>query len=170
MDAKKIGWIGRRSSSVQLARASDSPLGSLDIAWLSGLIEGEGCIHSSDMRRGSTVPHLILSMTDLDIVERVAALWDTRISSVKRSDGGKEVHTTQVVGHLAAQWLMTLYSSLGSRRREKTRTVLARWRSSPRALVRRNTCHPELPHGSFGLCKRCYKLQWRAARRAERVS
>jgi hypothetical protein len=42
----------------------------MDIAWLAGLIEGEGCISLRMNDRGYARPTVAVSMTDLDVLER----------------------------------------------------------------------------------------------------
>lgn len=49
-----------------------------DILWLAGLLEGEGCFNYRADRKQARVT---VEMTDRDIIERVARLFDTNIST-----------------------------------------------------------------------------------------
>lgn len=54
-----------------------------DLAWLAGLLEGEGCFVFLRGHRPSGIPNrqwrVQLTMTDRDVVERAAALMDCRV-------------------------------------------------------------------------------------------
>jgi hypothetical protein len=85
-----------------------------DIAWLAGIIEGEGCIY---VRGGS--PSLIVLMTDRDVVERVAGMLGSKVATVYRQHGYKTAYKTRVGGEAAATWIADLYEFLGERRKAK---------------------------------------------------
>lgn len=100
---------------------------SVDIAWLAGLLEGEGSFRMSE--RSIAIP---VTMTDRDIVERAATLLGGRVYKVAESRSErprKQPWRAQVKGPRAAGWMMTLYSFLGIRRREQVRRGLAAWRA-----------------------------------------
>lgn len=48
-----------------------------EIAWLGGLLEGEGCFISGST---SACPRIILQMSDKDVVDRVAAYLGCRVT------------------------------------------------------------------------------------------
>ena len=91
-----------------------------DIAWLAGIIEGEGCI---DFNEDS--PRIRVQMSDQDIIKRIANLWnngDYHTKSVPRYC--KPQYSTNVRGKNAIGWMFTIYSFMGVRRRAKIREVL----------------------------------------------
>jgi hypothetical protein len=49
-----------------------------DLAWLAGLLEGEGCFHFT------RTAYVVISMTDEDIIERAASLMNSKWHAVKR--------------------------------------------------------------------------------------
>ncbi len=128
-----------------------------DIAWLGGLLEGEGyfcLVHGK-------YPSIKVAMTDEDTIIRARNIWksNTKIYHYKN------LWRTEVNGAIAVGWMMTLYPFLGKRRREKVTKVIKFWQSYPYArshngLQTRSSCHPDRPARSFGLCQPCYKKQW----------
>ncbi len=100
-----------------------------DIAWLAGLLEGEGCFR---IRDGRTTPLILLGMTDSDVVDRAAALLGSHDLHVYESPvGHKTQFRLRVGGRKAAAWMMTIYPLMGERRQAKIRETLATWRSAP---------------------------------------
>jgi hypothetical protein len=122
-----------------------------DIYWLAGLIEGEGCFHL-DTIRGTPVPTIRVKMTDLDVVNRAAAILRSGLKSPgvysypdKSCLGTKQAWSARLGGYRAAGWMMTLYPLMGERRQRKIREILEAWkvfkggRRSSRAHFLRNT-------------------------------
>jgi hypothetical protein len=72
----------------------------------------------------------------------------------------------------AIGWMMTVYSFMGERRREKIRSIIAQWKASPRiprAPAGKRfmaTCHPNRERRARGLCFTCYMEKWRLARKS----
>ena len=97
------------------------------IAWLSGLLEGEGsfCITKSNS------PTITVQMNDKDVVERAATLLGGRVYGPYRHKRGKQLDTphyrAQVHGAPAIGWMLTIFSFLGSRRRAKIRDIVNSW-------------------------------------------
>lgn len=99
------------------------------IAWLTGLLEGEGFFGISD--RAITI---VLKMTDRDIVERAASLLSGRVYDLplRRPDRPwKPQFVTYAKGPRAAGWMMTMYAWLGERRRGQVRQALLKWSAMP---------------------------------------
>lgn len=105
-----------------------------DIAWLAGLLEGEGCFtwqpHSHNRQHGAI--RITLSLCDLDVVERAAAL--TRSNVHEFVHNGRDGHTRkkqyriQVGGRRAAAWMMTLFPLMGQRRQARIAEILDQWK------------------------------------------
>jgi hypothetical protein len=141
----------------------------IDIAWLAGLVEGEGCLslHSGKY------PALAIRMSDEDVIRRAANLLGTRITGpYKTRENYKPTWLCQVNGSLAASWIMTLYVLLGERRQAKAREIIEAWKklgsnrvsSKPRAQKGSFTpagCHPDRPNRAHGMCKECYMKAYR---------
>jgi hypothetical protein len=133
-----------------------------DIAWLAGLLEGEGTFFTI---KKQFAPRLALSMTDEDVVRRAAALVGSP-SVHARLKREKEHHKTQFVmtltGHRAVGVMMTVFGFMGARRQKKIKEVLARWRQSPYRQKPRGTgvvtncAHADRRHYAHGLCRPCY--------------
>jgi len=129
----------------------------LDVAWLAGLIEGEGCfvVSSPGRRRHMT---MALGMTDRDVVERAARLMGSRVRLERRAmPNRKALWRTDVHGYRAVAWMMTLYSLLGQRRRARIAESLAAWRASRRRTQGNPPdCHPDRRHHAYGMCAQCW--------------
>jgi hypothetical protein len=100
-----------------------------DLLWLAGLLEGEGCFDLYNYRSStsrSPYARVRLSMTDEDVVQRVADLWDKNVRSYPpRGTGTKMVYTTALMGADAADLLRKLRPFMGERRTERIDAILA---------------------------------------------
>jgi hypothetical protein len=108
----------------------------IDIAWLAGIIEGEGCICIRPAGRTkhhhSATIGLTITMTDRDVIERVARLLGCMARPARgATERHKMTFRADVWGRKAAAWLMMTYALLGERRRAKAREALAVWKLSP---------------------------------------
>lgn len=126
-----------------------------DIAWLAGLLEGEGWF---TIQGGS--PTIGLNMTDEDIVARAARLVGATNMGIKpNSPNGNNIKTQYkwtIGGTKAVQWGLTIYSFMGQRRRARIRELMAVWRHS-RAYRRLVVCgHEGRKHFGKGMCRQCY--------------
>jgi hypothetical protein len=153
----------------------------LELAWLAGLLEGEGSFGSDS----ADYPSVQITMTDRDVISRVArAFGSTERGPYKTrtpaGNSGVPVWRAHAYGNRAAGWMMTLYPLMGERRKEKIRIALAAWKTrSPKhqkawKAARGNqtpaACHPERRVHGFGKCFNCYQRERRAnARRAAHV-
>jgi hypothetical protein len=144
----------------------------LDIAWLGGLIEGEGSFNDS---KGS--PNIELQMTDRDTLRKAAGLFGVDEQApwrhVKNGKAHyKTVYVCRLYGTRAVSWMMTLYPFLGERRQGRVAGILQRWRASdrapraPRGQRFMAFCHPDRVRCGKGLCNTCYMREWRARRKA----
>lgn len=156
-----------------------------EIAWLAGLLEGEGCFVKHPC--GNSI-RIHLGMTDRDVVERAAKIWGKSVRGPYQPNGPlskqgrlyKPMYTTAAGGWVAAAWMMMLYGFMGERRKARIREMLTVWRRG--IQWRRNgdyktppECHPERPYFADKKCKSCYestyKKTWRTANpeRLERI-
>lgn len=138
----------------------------LDLAWLGGLLEGEGAFMSKN-----GCPQISLQTTDQDVLDRAAALLGTKRQGegwkAKGKATYKPVYACRVHGTHAISWMMTLYTFLGARRRAKITEIIEAWKASkaaPRAS--RGTrlmavCHPDQPRRGNLLCSACWMREWR---------
>ncbi len=132
------------------------------VAWLAGLIEGEGCFSYG------VSPGIRVGMTDRDVVDRVSAiLGRNHVRGPYRYRANKKpVFYTEVWGADAIAWMRRLLPHMGERRSKKIGTILERWVAAPgkhHALGtgRATECHPEETHYADGKCRSCYrKKRW----------
>mgnify|MGYP004417317377 CR=1 FL=1 len=105
-----------------------------EIAWLAGLLEGEGCFSFSGK------PRIQLIMTDRDTVEWAATLMNVRCTGpyARKQPNRLVVYQTIACGRRAAGWMMTVLPLLGSRRAKKVVEVLREYKSRP--------THPSTPY------------------------
>jgi hypothetical protein len=144
----------------------------LDIAWLAGILEGEGCFQ---MRRsggylGSVC--IALQMTDLDTVQKAAALFGSKVYGPHGPYGVSTQATYQTFcfGSTAASWMMTLYSFMGYRRKAKIKELLAVWKDQ-RIMdgTRKASCHPNQKRFAKDKCRVCYMKHYNQ-KRAQRTN
>ena len=110
----------------------------LDIAWLAGLLEGEGSFFVKT--RSPFKITVSMSSTDHDVLLRAQRIAGGTITGpVTRTlarEGTKPVWCWTVNRRAdAAALMMSVLPFLGERRATKVREVLAEWRSAP--IVRR---------------------------------
>lgn len=121
-----------------------------DLFWLAGLLEGEGCFTVSDK-----YPRIVLTMCDLDVMERANRLLrpfsDSLKNKPKRVQRQAEtfrhpIYVISLSGARAAGWMMTLYDLMGHRRQARIREALQTWRSAPsgRGMYQLKRYAPEL--------------------------
>lgn len=108
---------------------------SVDIAWVAGLLEGEGCFSISNQKCLSSGIISLVS-TDYDTIVRFKCITKTSnmIQTARRNTKyWKTCYKILISGNLAIQWMMTIYPLMGIRRQEAIRNLLNRWKSSPGA-------------------------------------
>ena len=138
-----------------------------DIAWLAGLIEGEG---SFGFKKGC--PRIEIQMTDADVVSRAASVLGVKPRAPWiRKDGYKPVWACCAFGSRAIGWMMTLLPLLGERRRARIAEIVSLWRNAPNIPKAQKgehymaSCHPDRPRRGRGLCSSCYMSAWRKQKR-----
>ena len=136
----------------------------IDIAWLGGLLEGEGYF----ALQNKTCPMIRLGMTDEDTVIKAATLMG---SSVYRH---RNVWITRIGGLRAIQWMFMLYPFLGKRRRIMVTSIIKYWKGTiymraSRGTRNRATCHPNRLSEAFGMCGACYQRKRRERKLLKKV-
>ncbi len=130
-----------------------------DIAWLGGLLEGEGCFGLSEKK----YPNIALLMTAEDTVTKVADIWNVRIYK------SRNCWKIQINGAYAIMWMLTLYPFLGKCRQKVIADIVKFWRSYSHTRAHNGlqrtrlmaTCHPDRPNAGFDLCRPCYMKEYR---------
>lgn len=152
-----------------------------DIAWLAGLLEGEGCfrVSRSDPRPGrGPVIGVVLKMTDRDVVERAARLMGGPLRGPVAPRGPlarKPGWEVSIHGAPAAAWMMTLYPLMGARRQSAIRRALQDWRAwgihkrgpAPHVRCIRGHRKRRTAHGYY-YCRECKRVGDAIRHRLER--
>ena len=139
-----------------------------DIAWMAGLLEGEGHFSMSQIS-------VRIQMTDLDVIERFAGLMGiTHISAyTPRHDGYKTQYSVVVCGKKAAGLMMTILPLMGARRSERIRRCLLDWLARPKPARERTHCkagHELVVVSGQRGCRVCRNQQEREQRQMRRVA
>ena len=86
----------------------------LELAWLAGLLEGEGTFIAATAKYPVCVS---LNMTDADVVDRVAAWWEVSVSQPRtRKTHHKQSFRCMIRGERAVKWMRRLRPFMGERR------------------------------------------------------
>lgn len=106
-----------------------------DIAWVAGLLEGEGCFSSN---KGQ--PCIQINMVDLDTIEKIRGIINPNIKICIIEKPNKQVqYKITVGGSLAIQWMMTIYSLMSKRRQMKIKETFDNWEITTRTgIIRSN--------------------------------
>lgn len=104
-----------------------------DLAWLAGILEGEGSFQWMKRQPGRCAPYIQLRMSDKDVVERAAILMNTlKVRSYQRQQAGKTIYKRMyvavVTGFKAALLMEILLPQMGVRRAAKIRELLLQWK------------------------------------------
>lgn len=110
-----------------------------ELAWLAGLLEGEGSFMMSRNTVNHKVylyPKVVVTMTDKDVIQRAALLFGTGVYTVKVKTG-KTQYRAQVTGTRAAEFMKQLLPFMGERRSAKINEILASYGDIESTEVRR---------------------------------
>lgn len=136
-----------------------------EIAWLAGLLEGEGCFYNYRSSSGKIDIRIELGMTDFDVVDRVAVLFRevfNRQCSVKirsKKPPHKTMYKVTICGYAAERVMRAILPFMGKRRSARIMGLLGAWDARVvRAREHRLApeCHPEKKHHASGLCVLCH--------------
>lgn len=108
-------------TSAEVALEARVAMTPTEVAWLAGIIEGEGCIDST-----RTNPRLRVKMSDPDVVLRAADLMGARwhLDNYGLSQGHRQQYVAQITGERAAEVIREVLPYLGSRRTAKATAIL----------------------------------------------
>lgn len=137
------------------------------VAWLAGLLEGEGTFTSNGM-----YPVIYVQMCDVDVLRRAAGLLGTARVSPKdvarnAQHGWSPSFQVSLGGVRAAAWMRRLRPEMGMRRAAEIDTALAKYQpvrltKAPTRCVGGGCVRP---HRSRGLCHTHY-MKWDRDRKA----
>ena len=93
----------------------------LEVAWLAGLIEGEGCFTLHSEKRH---PYFLMDMTDQDVLEKAATLFPNLFTlrgpyTNKNKSQHKPRYRVDAFGPKCRELMMLVYPHMGARRRLK---------------------------------------------------
>lgn len=117
----------------------------IQTAWLAGLLEGEGCFllvtsRHGKARREYSYPHVVVTMTDRDVIERVGKLLSAPVQTLRPSPAGvsKKIQYRVKVGNVRAVALMKqIRPYMGERRGAKIDELLEFEANRPNANAAR---------------------------------
>lgn len=105
-----------------------------ELYWLAGMLEGEGSFYiytKKNQLKPKSYPELTFQSTDHDVTFRVASIMNARISRVVPYNSSKlRSFKVRLCADKAAQWMMTLYTLMGTRRKAKIKEVLDIWKTT----------------------------------------
>lgn len=98
----------------------------IEIAWLAGILEGEGSFVPAPPSMGKTSIGVQVSMTDEDVIARVAKMFGTAYHRSDRNPGSwKPAYVTVARGRRAAVIMRAVLPHMGSRRAQRIQALLA---------------------------------------------
>ena len=99
-----------------------------DLYWLAGLLEGEGSFMKGPPSK-PTQPRIVVSMTDLDVIERVATLFGNTVHPLKpREEHHKPAFLAKTTGTKAVGLMKQLRPLMGLRRQEQIDRAVASYK------------------------------------------
>jgi hypothetical protein len=112
------------------------------LAWLAGLMEGEGTFVKGSPSKPRR-PVTAIGMTDEDIIQRVCELWGTRLWKLKlKVERYKQVFRTELVGGSAVALMTLLLPHMSVRRQSQIDASIASY--APLRSIKHKTFHLSL--------------------------
>lgn len=94
------------------------------IAWLAGLLEGEGCFMNGYKTRPNQSA-ISVEMKDKDIIERIANMWNAKFHPCKpRKDHHSITYKVHIRGEKAREVMKKVLPFMGIRRSKKIQKIL----------------------------------------------
>jgi len=115
----------------------------LKIGFIAGILEGEG--HFRLGGDGNRYPCILLEMTDRDVIEKVRDIINS-LSSIRvdyKNLSSKPTYRIGFYGTNAVGWMLTIYSLLSSRRRQRIREILVVWKNHEPKWKRQERLSPQ---------------------------
>jgi hypothetical protein len=114
---------------------SEEPLSTETVAWLAGLLEGEGSFMTGPPSEPRS-PVLVISMTDLDVIARVAAIFGVKVQRARQRDKRwKDAWAARVRGRGAVELMLVVRPHMGERRRAQIDRAVASYVPDPRRVL-----------------------------------
>jgi hypothetical protein len=95
-----------------------------ELAWLAGLLEGEGSFFLAKKSNGFAYPRVSLNMTDEDIIQRVASMLERRYWPFPRKPPRKTQYALQLEGRPAIKLMEDILPFMGIRRSAKIQELI----------------------------------------------
>lgn len=103
-----------------------------EFAWLTGVLEAEGTF-LRPIPSEPRLPIVTCQMTDRDVIERVATLFGTTVTSLERGDR-RTIYATRVKGSRAVRLMRDLAPRMGRHRRRAIASALSCYEPPARKL------------------------------------
>lgn len=104
-----------------------------DLYWLAGLLEGEGYFGLVKDGPTNLVFRIQVCSTDKDVIDRASNIIlgevRTSVSSGDKWYRHKDYFQVSTAGKHAIQWMMTLYSLMGTRRKARIKEIIEAWKT-----------------------------------------
>src|SRR5438093_8334018 len=100
---------------------------SVQIAWIAGLLEGEGHFGLSYNEKYPTIK---VGVTDLDTIEKARDIMSpsTNIICERRQNNWKPFYKFGLHSTKAVEWMMTIYPLMSIRRKARIKSCIISWR------------------------------------------
>lgn len=138
-----------------------------DIAWLAGLLEGEGYVSIKNVSAS-----IGLGMTDKDVVEKVGGLLDAKVRKTRGTSGHKDLYRVEVHGDRAIAVLVLIRPWMGERRTKRIDEVIKFRMDKVKEFRRRDglcpSCGARPRRGRKAYCKECALSYFRQYNRDRR--
>jgi hypothetical protein len=102
-----------------------------ELFWLAGLLEGEGSFLAGSPS-APNMPQVAVQMTDEDVIEKVATMWEVSYHKTKRAKSHhKQAFTTRVRGKKAVELMVRLRPHMSARRQSQIQRALESYEVLP---------------------------------------
>ena|SRR6187399_1976866 len=146
----------------------------IDIVWLAGLLEGEGCFGLYK------TPTIRVGMTDFDVIEKVRTIFDvTSAISISSNENSTipskvPVFQTMIYGKNAIELMKEVLPYMGQRRTQKILEIISEYET--KMEYKKNFCkrghdlnvseNVRYKENGYRVCKLCDKVLYEMKREA----